>query len=255
MSRTRARADSVRTAVRPSPAPSARELAEALAGEIAELAPGSRVESEHELMRRFGVGRSIVRSAMADLESRFLVRRVRGSGTFAARRIDYRFTGGESPSFHTLIAAAGGNLRTHLVDSGRRTVPRRIAADLGIGPDDEALRLLRLGKIDDVVASCSEEYLAPGVAQDIDAGLGIIESVYEILCAYGHAPYRALSRASVEHPTAEIARRLDLDATAPVWLIETVTRDERDGAVLMASRTWMRLDSVHLTVEVGPDAD
>lgn len=50
--------------------------------ESGELKDGSRLNSENELVALFGVSRQTVRRAIADLETRGIVRRRRGSGTF-----------------------------------------------------------------------------------------------------------------------------------------------------------------------------
>ncbi len=205
--------------------------------------------SEHELMDRFGVSRSIARKAIAELESRFLVRRVRGSGTYVNNRVDYVISNRNPPSLHSTIASAGGEVRTFLLSSDAQEVPSDMAELLGTAPGVSATRLTRLGYINGAVASYSEEWLAPGVSDYVDVSLGVIESLYEVLQASGHAPRRAWSRATTASPPAHIERRLELDSSVPTWVVETLTKDADSDAVLMASRTWSRQDSVRMVFE------
>lgn len=228
-------------------------LAGILEAEIASLETGTRIDGEHALARRFGVTRTVVRSALATLESKFLLRRIRGAGTFVARRMDVVITGQELPSFHSVLEDSGTTLRTRL-NSMRERVPHHAVSEAIGRPPGERLRCLsRLGTLDDIRFSWSEEWLAPGVAPDIDAGLGVIESVYEILVAYGHSPRRSLTLATVEHPTQDIAELIGHDAPVPTWLLQTHTKDDADGRVLLVSHTWMRLDTVRLVMAVGDD--
>jgi GntR family phosphonate transport system transcriptional regulator len=65
------------------------QLGEALVAEIAagKLPPGSRLPTEPELMKRFGVNRFTVRQALGHLETRGLVRAEQGRGTFVHKSV------------------------------------------------------------------------------------------------------------------------------------------------------------------------
>ncbi len=226
-----------------------RSISDALANEIEHMEPGQKVASEHEIMARFSVSRTAARNVVADLEARFLVRRVRGAGTFVNDRIDYVISNSLPPSMHSTVAAAGGEIKTFLLDAGKQALPEDIAALLETPVSTTATRLSRLGYINGAVSSFSDEWLAPGIAEHIDVGLGVIESVHDILRAYRHAPRRAWSRATMASPPADIEKRLELAAPVPTWIVDTVTRDADTDGVLMASRTWTRQDTVRMVFE------
>lgn len=95
-----------------------RAIAEVLAAEVSGLPAGARMDSENELGARFGVPRSVIRRALEELEGRFLIRRVRGSGTYVGGRID-------ALASDYLPAALLGGVRT-LVDEGVTDLPQAI---------------------------------------------------------------------------------------------------------------------------------
>lgn len=230
-----------------------RAIAEVLAAEVSGLPAGARMDSENELGARFGVARSVIRRALEELEGRFLIRRVRGSGTYVGGRIDYRVSSRHAPSLHSTVEAAGGEARTAVLESGPAPLPERVADLLGVDPGVASLRLVRSGHINGCLASVAEEWLAPGVAEHLDAALGVIESVYETLQAFGHLPSRSRCIATLDHPDPTMAALLEIEPGSPAWFLETLTTDARSGAPLLVSRTWMRLDRVRLVLDFEPE--
>lgn len=234
-------------------APSAHEIADVLAAEIQQMLPGARLDSEHELRTRFAVSRSVIRKALEDLEQRFLIKRVRGSGTYVSDRIDYLVSSRRAPSLHSTVEAAGGHARTTVLESGLHPLTARPAELLGAESGERTLRLVRAGYINGTIASSIEEWLAPGIAEDLDAALGVIESVYETLRAFGYRPRRSRSIATLGHPPKEIAEILGQEISGPTWFLETVTGDAVTGRPIMMSSTWMRLDCIRLVFDFEPE--
>ncbi|MGM7671595.1 GntR family transcriptional regulator [Microbacterium sp. A93] len=231
------------------------DIVAALEDEVAQLPPGARLPSEHELMGRFNATRSTVRRAIEQLENRYLLRRVHGSGTFVNRRIDYLLSPGLAPSLHDTVQRAGAEARTFVLDAGIHDAPADIAAHLDVPAGESCMRLVRVGYIDDQPAMCGEEWIRPGILDHVDVSLRAIESLTEVLRGSHRDPTRAWSRASTELPPALVVQRLELRAPAPVWCLETLTRDGVGGAPLMFSRSWMRQDRIRVVIEFdGRDA-
>ncbi|MGI6877720.1 GntR family transcriptional regulator [Microbacterium sp. gxy059] len=228
------------------------EIVRSLEEDIARLAPGDRIPSEHDLMTRFGATRASVRRAIEVLESRFLVRRSQGAGTFVNRRIDLVLAPDRAPSLHEAVAASGSVARTFVIGTERRAAPEDIAARLGAAAGAELTRLTRLGYIDDDPATCGEEWLAPGALDVADLHLKTVESLTEVLRASGADPVRARSRVSTAFAPPEVAERFTARDPVPVWHIETLTTDGRGGRPLMFSRAWTRQDRVRVVVEYEP---
>src|SRR6201987_4068921 len=87
------------------------ESVDTLVGALAGRRPGARVASEHEIAARFAVSRAVAGAELRELESRLLVRRVRGSGTFVNGRIDYVISADRGPSYSQTVRAPGAEPR------------------------------------------------------------------------------------------------------------------------------------------------
>jgi len=238
----------------PGPVPPTRyqEIADELATELVGLAPGTRVAGEHSISRRFGVGRAAARSAVQELERRLLVRRVQGSGTFVNRRIDYVISHSLRPSWHGTVAAAGAHPRTVVRDIACTPLPAEVAARLARPAGSPAYRLVRQSYIDDLLASCTHEWLPREVVEELELAMHTVESLDEVLRQLGRvSPVRAWCRVSLDVPPPEVLLRLRMEASQPAWLVESVSRDAVTAAPVMCSSAWMRADAVRVVVEMG----
>jgi DNA-binding GntR family transcriptional regulator len=78
------------------------------------------------------------------------------------------------------------------------------------------------------------------------------ESLDAVLRQLGRVdPVRTWCRVSLDVAPAEVVVDLAMTAIAPVWLVESVSRDGPDGPPVMCSRGWMRADAVRVVVELG----
>ncbi|QHC02181.1 UTRA domain-containing protein [Epidermidibacterium keratini] len=226
------------------------EIVSILSDEIAALSPGDRIESEHTLMKRFGVGRSVVRSVIGTLQSMHLVRRVQGSGTFVNRRIDYVISRSKSPSLHKTVEASGAHSETVLIGSDHSFLPAKAAARLELPPDTEVQHLTRLSHINGLPAMYVEEWILPGVCDHVDVAIGVVRSVDETLRGMGFLPIRAWCQASLDVAPAHARQRLELDEHDHTWVVESIARDRDTATALFHSRTWTRQDAVRLVLEL-----
>ncbi len=143
-----------------SPLPLYHQLADWLLARIraGEYASGSRIPSEPELARAFGIGRPTVRQATDLLVRRRCLERRRGSGTFVVdppERVDLFSLAGTLASFERGGVAA----RSALVQRTRRV---HVAPD----PENpfsgrEAWHLARLSRVDGEPVLLEDLYLDP----------------------------------------------------------------------------------------------
>jgi DNA-binding GntR family transcriptional regulator len=227
------------------------EIADRLVAELAGCARGTRVASETEIARRFGVGRAAARAALQELERRLVVRRVQGAGTFVNRRIDYVISRSVPPSWSTTVAAAGATPRA-LVKSVRRIpLPAELAARMERPAGVPVHEVIREFYIDDLLASWVHEWIPVDEVPDLSVALHAVESVDLVLRQMARVrPVRAWCRASVEIPPVEVLQGLRMESTQPTWLVESVSRDAETDQVLMCSSTWTRADAVRVVVEL-----
>jgi DNA-binding GntR family transcriptional regulator len=230
------------------------EIADVIAAEIAELPAGSKVSSEHEIAARFGVSRAAARAAVQELETRLLVRRVRGAGTFVNRRVDYVVSQSRAPSMHETVRAAGGVPHTVMRDVLREPLPADEAALLERPEGSPAHLLIRQSYIDGLHSGLANIWIPVDILPEISTALRVVESVDTILRQLGGVdPVRAWCRVSYSLPSAEIAADLETDQSRPLWLIESLSRDRSTGTPVMCSTTWSRPDSTRIIVEMdGP---
>lgn len=190
------------------------ELTRILAREIERLPAGHKIASEQQLMARFGVSRSAVRHAIAHLESRYLVRRVQGSGTY-----------------------------------GTYPAPEHIAQLLDVETGAPIPRLERLAYIDDAPAMYLQEHVRPDAAEHLDVTLQVVGSLDQVLRHSGREPQRAWSRATLDTPPDEVATRLQIPADTQVWVVRSLLRDARTRVPLVTSRAYTRVDLVRMVFE------
>lgn len=231
------------------------ELAGLLASEIRRLPAGHRVPSEHTIMRRFDVTRSIVRAAMKELTDQYLVRRVQGNGTFVNRRVDYVISRSRRPSMHETAAATGARVRTLLAGSGDQRAPDVVCDRLELPADSTVHRITRLAYLDDVVVSCAEEWVRDdvslvGTSKSLEIGLQAIESLDQLLRGLGHDPVRSWCQIALEFAPEPIRERLELDGPGQAWIVESLSRDRASRTPLMYSSTWSRPDMIRMVLEL-----
>lgn len=229
-----------------------RDIADELEREIARLPPGTRLDSEHALMKRFGVGRSAARGAVQELERRLRVRRIQGSGTFVSERIDYVISRDRRPSWHRTVREAGAVPRTVVLDHRVAPLDPHCASLLEVPAGTPAHRLVRSSYIDDLIAAFSVEWITHDAIPDLSVGMRVEESLDEVLRQMGHVrSVRSWCRTASDIPPVDVQARLELATAVPVWVVESVNRDVDSGVALTYSKSWMRGDAVCVVMEIG----
>jgi DNA-binding GntR family transcriptional regulator len=105
--------------------------------------------------------------------------------------------------------------------------------------------------IDDLLASVTQELIPVAAVPDLDIALRSVESVDMVLRQLGGArPVRAWCRASVDIPPVDVLRGLGIEASVPVWRIDSISRDAESGRVLLSSSAWTRADAVRVVIEL-----
>lgn len=209
-----------------------QQLSRALRTEIESgmLRPDQALPSESELIDRYGVSRTVVREALADLVRAGLIYKVRARGSFVApQRPELRFIGSTTGSSDDLVAT-GREVTTRVLDFAVGTADARDAEALRIPEGSAVVRLRRLRRVDGtpwllVDTVLPHERFPTLVRANLEN-----RSLYEHLRRhFGVQPSGADRWLSAVIPSPEDAGLLELEPGQPVLSIESLAWDA-DGA-------------------------
>jgi GntR family transcriptional regulator len=239
---------------RTSPLPFYFQLSQVLEQEIGSgrRTPGERLPSEPALCARYGVSRTTVRQALARLEQRGLINRVKGEGTYVRH---------DQPGLW-LLQSSEGFFRDEVGRRGSTVISKVLRAERGVLPawasdalqlprGAEGATLERLRSVDGAVAMYVVNHLPKPLAEAALAITDPNESLYSRLREQaGVVPHGG--RRTLEAIAAEewVAPLLDLAPGAPVVFIESVGWDV-ELRPFDCYRSWLRTDRIRIDVQVS----
>ncbi|HEX3913992.1 MAG TPA: GntR family transcriptional regulator [Steroidobacteraceae bacterium] len=187
------------------------------------LPSGTRLPSEDELVERFAVSRTTIRTAIQNLIGRGLVEIRRGKGTFVTRPLLIQELT-ELTGFVEDMQALGRQPSAQLLDRRIVAASETVARQLGLQRASPVARIQRVRLADSVPLSFDETYLPEDLGTKIMADdlenqpiFALLEQKYATPLL--EAEYRLAAVAS--HGT--VARALRIDAGSPTFLIERTT--------------------------------
>lgn len=135
---------------RTSPLPFYAQLKQILLADIAErgLVPGDRFRSDHEIADRFGVSRSVVRQALAELEADGVIERSKGRGTFIARQKVGEGLARSLRGLHEDAALRGSQVTSTVLRQEVVPAPPAVGSRLGLAQDASVVVIERLRRLD-----------------------------------------------------------------------------------------------------------
>lgn len=236
-------------------APAYLALAEQLGELVGTLEPGARLPSEHELVAEHGVSRLTARAALQELEARFLVRRVRGSGTFVARRVALRLGEDLPLSVDEAIRRAGADVASDVTSIRTRRPSAWVRDALDLDADERVVTVTRAGKVDGLAASYGSTHLPSDLVPDLGSLLGGRPSLHALLRdEYDIESVRLWARAELAVVPGDVAPHLGLEGRPLAWRLETCSHAPRLGRPVLLSQRWLRADVHRVVLEVGrPD--
>lgn len=193
-------------------------IAGTLRAEIASGAyrPGTKLPSEADLARRFGVNRHTVRHALAELSEAGEVRSRRGAGVFVtAPRADYPL--GERVRFHQNLLASGRTPSRRFLRMETRASTAEEAAALRLETGSQVHQVEGLSLADGDPVALFRSTFPAAALPDLLAHLQTSASVTESLRLCGVPDYtRASTRVTAEAADAVTAHHLGLPPGAPI---------------------------------------
>jgi DNA-binding GntR family transcriptional regulator len=232
--------------------PTYLSLADELEQVVTAAPPGTRVASEYELVESHAVSRLTARAALQELERRHLVRRVRGAGTFVARRIEYRISADMVPSWSETVRRAGGEPHSEILDIASVRASAEVSRALDLGPGARVTTMTRLGWVDGEVASLGTTSLPTALVPGLAGALTSGGSLFHVLRdRYGLRPERLWSDAQLDTVPADVALELGYEGRPQAWALRSCNRCADLGRPIELSHSWMRADVFRVVFELG----
>ena len=214
-----------------------------------DLPPGARVETELELMERYGVSRATVRQALGGLIALGALEVRRGLGTFVSSG-RFEHTIGGFYSFSREIERHGLQPGTKVLELRKEPASDAVAEALGLDPGTEvvALRRLRLAGPDPLVVERSHLPAArfPGLESVDFSQVRLYDTLID---TYGCRPTMARESFEPVLLTTDEASLLDQRRGAPALRVERIAFDADDVPIEFC-RSTVRGDRYRYSVEL-----
>jgi GntR family transcriptional regulator len=237
---------------RRSPIPFYFQLTKLLTGQIesGRWAAGERLPSEPAICEQFGVSRTTVRQALAQLEAEGLIRREKGRGTFVAERRAGGWLLQSAHGFYEEAERAGHSVRSRVLRRAVKPLPPWAADALLQRPGSDGVTVERLRSMDDRLVMYVVSYFPADVAGTLLEADLETTSLYRIL-EERQALTVSGGRRVVEAARAErnLAKLLEVETGAPLLYVEAVSWDDRLQP-FECYRAWHRADRTKIEVQV-----
>lgn len=210
-----------------------------------EWPPGTRLPSEFELAKQFGVSRATLREALRVLEEEGVVIRKHGIGTFIAERSMVRAGIEQLFSVTEWIERANRRAGTSQFDAVEGTATEEDQAAFGLDGAEPMLFLTRVRTADgDPVVYCEDRIPKSMLPEGLT---GFDGSLFHLLEAAGRpiAYAKTTIKPLADHPTVFPA--LNVKKGQALLLLEQMHVDVHEQPVLL-SRNYFRTDTFHFHV-------
>lgn len=209
---------------------------------------GTRLPTERELAANMEVNRHTAAQALNYLQSKGLIVRVRGSGTFASPpRIDYRVA--EKASFSESVARSGLTPGHKILGVHRIRSYGRLTEELRVPVGEPLVALQRIRFANEIPLNYSRKHfresLFPGFHEQLYRGGGSIRSL--IRAVYGLELFRAHTTFEIEPADEQIAGHLGTPLAAALLKVERLDVLE-DGTPAEWGVTYFRGDSTKIGI-------
>lgn len=201
-----------------------------------QLPPGTKLPTEGELSKRFGVSRATVREAVRGLVEAGYVTRRRGSGSYVAERRRMPHGLDSTLSYLAMIESAGAHAGMRVLDAVFEQ-STKVDDLLQLSPGEKVLAVERVRTADDHPVIYSRDRIPARLLRaDLDLR-NLDPSLFALLRSCGHAADHATATLRAVASTSFTAKVLGVRRGKPLLYIEEIDYD-RDGTPVMLSREW-----------------
>ena len=200
-----------------------RSLHEKLSVLISETESGERLPSEPRLAEELGVSRASLREAMRTFETKGLLQRKQGVGTFVIHPTNVFESGLENlVSLETMADQIGLEVSLGDLEICQKTVDHELSKVLGLSEGEEILRVSRVIMADYRPIAYLEDNLPIDVISETEVKQHFTGSVLDLLIRRDDIPL-ASSRCDISAAGAspEIARALEIQRHDPLLVFSS----------------------------------
>ncbi len=213
-----------------------------------EWLPNQPIPPERELTSHYGVSRTTVRLALADLVNEGWLYRVQGKGTFVAPP-KVRPTLGELTGFAEELKIRGLDPEIRVVEYKTVPPPPAAAETLQVPPGEEVLAIKRLVLVQGVPYFADQSYLAGRFARFLSPEKVAQDSIYRTLEAAGQPLLKGQQTIEAAMPDRELMQLMQLPRRTPVLVIRRTTLGLCSEPVEHA-QAWFRGDRYQYKVDL-----
>ena len=216
-----------------------RSLHEQLSILISETESGDRLPSEPQLAEDLGVSRPSLREAMMTFETRGLLQRKQGVGTFVIHPDNVFDSGLDSlVSLETMADQIGLEVSMGDLEVCRQVLDCELSEKLGLPKDEEILKVSRVILAENRPIAFLEDNLPVDVISEEEVKEHFTGSVLDLLIKRDDIPL-ASSRCDISAigATPEIARALDIQRHVPLLVFSSMLYSSR-GRIIDSSFSY-----------------
>lgn len=213
--------------------------------------PGRPLPSESAIGEFFGLSRTAVRQALAELQSEGLVRKEKGRGSFVRGPRRAEFVVQELRGLFDEMSEQGKHVETEVLLLETTVAPAEEAALLGIPTGSKVIQLDRLRRVDGEPI-CLARTLLPlprfaGLAGQDLSGSSLYEVLHDAFDVEPGTGWRTVEATAADRRTAAL---LDVRAGAPLLLLTSLNVDT-GGEPFEHFTAWYRADRTSFRIVVG----
>ncbi|RWZ53024.1 GntR family transcriptional regulator [Labedella phragmitis] len=215
---------------REAPVPMYRQLGARIIETIEQrgLGPGDLLPGEHRLCEEFGVSRTVVRQALAQLEHQGVIERVKGKGTFVAHQKTPESLVHTLAGLYEEVAARGGHVHSEVRRQEFEPADEDIAAQLRVPVGARVLVIERLRFVDGEPWSLSTTWLPEAIGVHAESADLRDRSLYGLLAEHGIRAVEGVRSAEATIADETHGRLLKVGVGQPLLVLRSVSMDE-DG--------------------------
>ena len=200
------------------------QLKSILQGQIqrGELLPDSKLYSEHELCRMYGISRTVVREALNELVHDRFIYRIQGKGTFISGRKEEQDFAGSNIGFSGEMIGKGREVMTKILKQVLAEPSARVKRMLRLDDHQPVVQIRRLMIIDDQARMLVDMSFPAHLASGFENVNLRNRSIYDILKrSYGLVPSSSERWIEAILPTQKQAALLKVPDGTPLLGIES----------------------------------